>query len=75
MRKSRVDIITHVLKALAFGCMAQALALRLNVIGFGFDYTVCKRRMIQLAVVALRVIFYRNLPIALIGNFDPFKRL
>jgi len=35
MRKARVDIITHVLKALAFGCMAQALALRLNFIGLG----------------------------------------
>ena len=40
MGKTRMDIIAHTLQVLAFGCMAQAFALRLDVIGFWFDNAI-----------------------------------
>ena len=73
MREAGVDIVGHILKALALSRMTQALALRLDIVGFGFDHAAGKGRMTQRAMVAFRVILDRHLPVAGLGNIDPFE--
>ena len=47
MGKAGTDIIAHAVQILAFGCMAQAFALRLDIIGFRFDNAIRKGQVIQ----------------------------
>ena len=75
MLEPGVDVVCHLVEVLAFGRVTQALALRLDVIGFGFHHTCCECRVVERAVIALGVILNRNLPIAVFRNLYEFQGL
>ena len=54
--------------------MAQAVALGLDVVGFGFDHAGGEGLVVDRAVVALGVVLDRNLPVALFRDFHPLQR-
>ena len=72
----KINRIGHGLQALTFRGVAQDIALfkRLDVIGFGLDHALGKCLVVDRAVVAFGIVFDRNLPVARLGDFDPFKR-
>ena len=55
--------------------VAQAVALRLNVVGVWLYDTGSEGAMVERAVVALGVVLDRHLPVAGLWCIDPFQRL
>ena len=75
IRMTTVDIVGQLIQRRRFRGVAQAIALGLDVIGFGLDDAGGEGRVVEGAVIAFRVILDRNLPIAVLLHFHPFQRL
>ena len=67
----KINWITHLIKILAFRCVAKAKALWLNIICFRTYDAGRKGLVVKGAVIAFRIIFNRHLPVAGFREFQP----
>jgi len=67
--------IGHLFKILTFGGVAKTVTLRLNIIGIRLDHPCGKSPMINPAVITLRIVLNRGLPVALFIHQNRFDRL